>query len=303
MEVDHESDSFDEEMEDDESSESGEESRLEKETACSDYATEIDNTLRLEEARNQEGKKKSSFSNVQKDINKGMRGILVDWLVEVAAEFKLSPQTLYLAVDYIDRYITRRQVTRKTLQLVGVSCMFLASKYEEVYPPKVDDFVYISDNTYTRNEVLKMEQDVFKTLDYRLTVPTLFNFLQRYLSLVDGFSAHNENLAHLACYLAELTLPHYKFFKYPPSLVATASVCLALHTMNMPGWKQTLSRHIQFDRSLFDECLNNLHQLYVSAPKAQLKAVFNKYSHDKYLKVSDFKTITPRPIEKVNYGS
>jgi cyclin A len=83
----------------------------------------------------------------QKDINHSMRTILVDWLVEVAEEYKLNSHTLYIAVGYIDRFLSEMSVQRGKLQLVGVTAMLLASKYEEIYPPAVDEFVYITDNT------------------------------------------------------------------------------------------------------------------------------------------------------------
>lgn len=82
-----------------------------------------------------------------------MRAILVDWLVEVAEEYKLATETLYLTVNYVDRYLSVKVVPRSQLQLVGVACMLVASKFEEVYAPAVDEFVYISDNTYTKDEV------------------------------------------------------------------------------------------------------------------------------------------------------
>jgi hypothetical protein len=84
----------------------------------------------------------------QRDINATMRGILIDWLVEVAEEYRLESETLFLAVNYIDRFLSQVPVNRSKLQLVGVTCMLVAAKYEEIHPPAVDEFVYISDNTY-----------------------------------------------------------------------------------------------------------------------------------------------------------
>ena len=71
----------------------------------------------------------------QRDINATMRSILIDWLVEVAEEYRLVPDTLYLAVNYIDRFLAHVPVNRSKLQLVGVTCMLIASKYEEIHPP------------------------------------------------------------------------------------------------------------------------------------------------------------------------
>lgn len=95
-----------------------------------------------------------------------MRAILVDWLVDVHLKFKLLAETLFLTVNLIDRYLSVKQVQRSRLQLVGVSAMLITTKYEEIYPPTVKDFVYITDNAYTKDEVLEMECDILQTLDF-----------------------------------------------------------------------------------------------------------------------------------------
>ena len=83
-----------------------------------------------------------------------MRGILVDWIIEVHLKFKLLPETLFLTVSLIDRYLEKTQIMRTKLQLVAVSAMLIASKYEEIYAPEVRDFVFITDNAYTKEEIL-----------------------------------------------------------------------------------------------------------------------------------------------------
>ena len=93
----------------------------------------------------------------QTDINEKMRSILIDWLVEVHLKFKLVPETLFLTVNLIDRYLERKVVMRNRLQLVGVSAMLIACKYEEIYAPEVRDFVFITDNAYTRDQIFLME--------------------------------------------------------------------------------------------------------------------------------------------------
>lgn len=90
---------------------------------------------------------------VQTNLTPAMRGILVDWLVEVAEEYELSSETLFLAVNYLDRFAATCPVDRRKFQLVGVACMLIASKYEGIFAPAVDEFVYISANTYSREEV------------------------------------------------------------------------------------------------------------------------------------------------------
>lgn len=120
------------------------------------------------------------YMNSQPDLNAKMRAILVDWLIEVHRKFELMPESLYLTVNIVDRYLSMRTVPRKELQLVGISAMLIACKYEEIWPPEVNDLIAISDNAYTREQILGMEKAVLGVLGWYLTVPTPYVFLVRY---------------------------------------------------------------------------------------------------------------------------
>ena len=98
----------------------------------------------------------------QSDVNEKMRAILVDWLVDVHLKFKLVNETLFLTVNLIDRYLEKAEVSRQKLQLVGITAMFIASKYEEIYPPDLRDFVYVTDKAYTKKQILSMEGKILK---------------------------------------------------------------------------------------------------------------------------------------------
>lgn len=88
-------------------------------------------------------------------MNESMRAILVDWLIEVHIKFKLLPETLFLTVNIIDRFLTIvKPIKRAKLQLVGVTALMIATKYEEIYPPTIKDLVYITDNAYSKEEIL-----------------------------------------------------------------------------------------------------------------------------------------------------
>jgi len=93
------------------------------------------------------------LKTVQTDISSAMRTMLLDWLVEVAQEYDLTSETYFLTVNYIDRFLSLVSIPRTKLQLFGMICLLLAAKYEEIYPPCVDDFVYMADNTYSKEEV------------------------------------------------------------------------------------------------------------------------------------------------------
>merc|ERR1719265_519097 len=106
-----------------------------------------------------------------------MRSILVDWLVEVQMKYKLRKETLYLCVNLVDRYLSIRPVARRRLQLVGVGGMLIATKFEEIYPPETKDFVYITDNAYTKEEVLHIEAVMLSELGFQLCGPTPSHYL------------------------------------------------------------------------------------------------------------------------------
>ena len=105
------------------------------------------------------------YMNFLTDINEKMRCILLDWLIEVHLKFKLRPETLFLTVNIIDRCLAlsalaRFAITKHTLQLLGVTALMIASKFEEIYPPVTNDYVYITDKAYTKEQVLRMEGSI-----------------------------------------------------------------------------------------------------------------------------------------------
>ncbi|KAK8944532.1 Cyclin-B1-1 [Platanthera zijinensis] len=121
------------------------------------------------------------YMSSQIEINAKMRSILVDWLIEVHHKFDLMPETLYLTLFIIDRYLSMETVLRKELQLVGVSSMLIACKYEEIWAPAVHDFSCISDCAYSGEQILDMEKRILNRLDWSLTFPTSYVFLVRFL--------------------------------------------------------------------------------------------------------------------------
>ena len=95
----------------------------------------------------------ASYMSRQPDLSHSMRSILVDWLQEVAEEYQLTMDTLALAIAYLDRFLSKMSVSRSKLQLLGATCMYLAAKFEEIYPPEIAEFVYVTDDTYTKRQV------------------------------------------------------------------------------------------------------------------------------------------------------
>jgi G2/mitotic-specific cyclin-B, other len=110
--------------------------------------------------------------------------ILVAWLIEVHLKFKLLPETLFLTINIIDRFTQLRpNIKRTDYQLVGVSAMLIASKYEEIYAPEIRDFIFMTDKAYNKEQMLSMEREIIRTLNFNFTTPSSYRFLERYAKL------------------------------------------------------------------------------------------------------------------------
>ncbi|XP_073525947.1 cyclin-A1 [Phyllobates terribilis] len=248
--------------------------------AVAEYIDEIHHYLREAEIKH---RPKPYYMRKQPDITSTMRTILVDWLAEVREEYKLRSETLFLAINYLDRFLSCMSVLRGKLQLVGTAAILLASKYEEIYPPDVDEFVYITDDTYTKNQLLRMEHLLLKVLAFDLTVPTINQFLLQYIHKQSG----GTRAEHLAMYMAELTLLQEEpFLKYLPSVTAAAAYALANYTINQHFWPETLQTFTGYSLSDLAPCLVDLHRTCLNAPNQAQQAIREKYKTPEYMQVS-----------------
>lgn len=147
---------------------------------CVEYISEIFNHLRDLEQRRRPA---STYMLKQKEVTATMRARLVDWLVEFAQEFKLVPETLYLAINYIDRFMSRKNVPKRRLQLVGVTAMFIAAKYEEIDPCPIEDVVTFCGHGLDADDVLQLEWCMLDVLNFDLNVATTHVFVTRFLQI------------------------------------------------------------------------------------------------------------------------
>ncbi|XP_069781259.1 cyclin-A2-like [Narcine bancroftii] len=246
----------------------------------SEYADDIHKYIREMELK---CRPKVGYMKKQPDITNSMRAILVDWLVEVGEEYKLQNETLHLAVNYIDRFLSSMSVLKGKLQLVGTAAMLLASKFEEIYPPEVAEFVYITDDTYTKKQVLRMEHLILKVLSFDLAAPTINQFLIQYV----GREKANNKVESLSMYLGELSLIDSEpFLKYPPSILAASAFCLANYTISQAGWPRSLAQLTGYVLENLKPCVTDLYQNYLKAPEHAQQAVREKYKSSKYHCVS-----------------
>ncbi|KAL6296188.1 hypothetical protein ACE6H2_004330 [Prunus campanulata] len=252
---------------------------------CGPYASDIYAYLRRMEVEPKRRPLPDYMEKVQKDTNANMRAVLVDWLVEVAEEYKLLPDTLHLSVSYIDKYLSINVVNKQKLQLLGVASIFIASKYEEITPPNVDELCDITENTYTKEEVIKMEADILKSLKFEMGNPTTRTFLRKFTDIAqENCKTPNLQLEFLVCYLAELSLLDYKLVKLLPSLVAASVVFLArfmTRTKTHP-WCPALQQYTGYKAADLKECVLAIHDMCLGRRARNLNVIQEKYKQLKF---------------------
>lgn len=134
--------------------------------------------------------KKTAIDRNPKMLNKHqglqprMRAILLDWLNEVCEVYKLHRETYYLALDYLDRYLsTNVSISKTFLQLIGITCLFIAAKVEEIYPPKLSEFAYVTDGACSEEDILKQELVILCALKWQTNPITIIGWLGIYMQL------------------------------------------------------------------------------------------------------------------------
>ncbi|XP_049895799.1 G2/mitotic-specific cyclin-B2-like [Epinephelus moara] len=247
---------------------------------CSEYVKDIYRYLHVLEA--QQAVRANYMQGYE--ITERMRALLVDWLVQVHSRFQLLQETLYLTVAILDRFLQVQPVSRRKLQLVGVTAMLVACKYEEMYAPEVGDFAYITDNAFTKSQILEMEQLVLRTLNFQLGRPLPLHFLRR-ASKVANSDVEKHTLAK---YLMELTLLDYDMVHYRPSEVAAAALCLSQLLVDGLPWSPTQQHYSTYDAAHLKPIMQHIAKnvVTVNRGKTKFQAVRNKYSSSKLMKIS-----------------
>jgi len=229
------------------------------------------------------------------NVTPRIRTFLVDWIVSIHRNWDLSPSTLFLTVNIFDRFvaINASGISRSRVPLVGLACLFIASKYEEIFHPCLDDVVAVSDGANTREEVLGMEALVCNQLNFVFTVPTSLPFLSRGLK---AFYTMNPNadgrIPEFAHYALELALSDGSLLKYRPSMLAASAIALASYKLAHKNfsWDDTMRFHTGgYTIDDLRTCANELWSLIqrdCCEFSTKKRAVRSKYSTDKFKKVA-----------------
>lgn len=232
----------------------------------------------------------------QSEVTPKMRSILIDWLVQVHLRFRLLQETLYLTVSIMDRFLQVQDIRRTRLQLIGVTSMFIAAKVEEMYAPEVQDFVYITDNAYTKAEILRTEILILRKLDFNLSKPIPLHFLRR-----NSKASQIHVTGHtLGKYLIEIMLPEYDLAHYSPSMMAAAASYLSMKLLhNNAPWNETMVYYSNYSEHEILPLVHKLCKVLLKAGSNKLQAIYSKYTNAKLLKISTFDELTSELVVKL----
>ena len=232
--------------------------------------------------------KENYMTLIQTDINEKMRTILINWLIEVHFKFRLLNETLFLCINIIDRYLSQKDINRKYLQLLGITALFISCKYEEIYAPHAKDLIYMTDNAYKLEEMIKMENEILSVIKFELTIPTSLNFLKIYGTLLNL----DEKNFFRCYYLNELSLINYNLCKFYPSLIAC--VCLFINLKSDKNFFKGYNEQEMFKITGYNKqdiviCLEEMVKSLNKVNEINNKfiSIKKKYALDKYMKVSN----------------
>ncbi|XP_062456483.1 G2/mitotic-specific cyclin-B1 [Rhea pennata] len=260
---------------------------------CSEYVKDIYGYLRdLEEKQAVRPKYLAG-----QEITGNMRAILIDWLVQVQMKFRLLQETMYMTVAIIDRFLQDNTVSKKTLQLVGVTAMFIASKYEEMYPPEIGDFAFVTDHTYTKSQIRQMEMKILRALDFGLGRPLPLHFLRRASKIAEvDLEQHT-----LAKYLMELSMVDYEMVHFPPSKTAAAASCLALKVLDGGEWTPTLQHYMAYTENDLLPVMQHMAKNIILVNRGLTKhmTIKNKYASSKNAKISTIAQLNSAVIQNL----
>ncbi|KAI1206291.1 cyclin-like protein [Annulohypoxylon truncatum] len=226
---------------------------------------------------------KAHYMDIQNEIQWSMRSVLIDWLAQVHLRFGLLPETLYLAVNVVDRFLSVKIVSMSKLQLVGATALMIAAKYEEINCPSLSEMVFMVEGGYAPEEILKAERFMLSQLEFTLGYPGPMSFMRR-ISKADDYDSEIRTVAK---YFAEVTLMDERFVSTPPSYVAAGSQCLARLMLNKGEWTQ---EHVYYSGYTFTQLKPLMATIMECCydPSRHHNAIYKKYSTKQFKCASIF---------------
>ena len=250
-----------------------------------EYLEEIYVNLLLEETQTTT-KPKFGYMNTQPEINEIMRAILIDWIIDVHLRFNLRQETLFMTIWLIDTYLSFAFVHRDKLQLLGITCLLISCKSHEIYYPQNDKLIEMTDNAYSKEEMLTMENEILKKLNFFIVCPNPIDF---YNILSKMFNFEKKQY-YLGNYFIESALVNYQILKYSSSVIASSCTYLVMKYYRINGYQKLYNNFIineQFPEDVIKDAAKEIYVLVDNLSKSKFKSVKKKYSLTQFENVSE----------------
>ncbi|XP_025934991.1 cyclin-F isoform X1 [Apteryx mantelli] len=251
---------------------------------------------------------KQSIFTVQKGMNETMRYILIDWLVEVATMKDFSSLCLHMTVGCVDRYLKLRPVPRAQLQLLGIACMVICTRFVSKEILTIREAVWLTDNTYKYEDLVRMMGEIISALEGKIRIPTVVD----YEEVLSNIVSLERRTLHLYSFICELSLLNTSLCVYSPAHLAAAALLLAkiLHkqgkeqppkwscSMASHPWTSQLSECTGFSLEDLLPCVLSLHQkcFHDDVPKdyrqVSLTAVKQRFEDERYEEIGKEKMMS-----------
>ena len=250
-----------------------------------EYLEEIYMNLLLEESQ-ATIKPKFGYMDTQPEINEIMRAILIDWIIDVHLRFNLRQETLFLTIWLIDTYLSFAFVPRDKLQLLGITCLLISCKSHEIYYPQNNKLIEMTDNAYSKEEMLTMENEILKKLNFFIVCPNPIDF---YNILSKMFNFEKKQY-YLGNYFIESALVNYQILKYSSSVIASSCTYLVMKYYRINGYQKLYNNFIINENNPEDVIKDAAKEIYVlvdNLSKSKFKSLKKKYSLTKFENVSE----------------
>ena len=243
-----------------------------------EYMEEILDNFYTEEENNR-FKINPNYFKLQTEINSKMRIILIDWLFEVNNKLKFREETFYTTIYIIDAYLSKKFIQRKKFQLLGVTALYIATKLNEIFSGSVKDYVFMTDRAYNESDIITMESDICKTLNFNFLVPNCLSFFQIFSKKI-GFDKDSEEY-QFGIFIIQNFLMNSKSFNYNYSIISIASCNLIVKLFEK-------DKNINFDLfyrdslSFIEDCSKNICDAINETLNSNMNLSVKKYYYGKY---------------------
>ena len=242
-----------------------------------EYFDEIYMNLLLEEKKSYK-KIEKDYRDKQNDINHYMRAILVDWLIEVHFILHFKRKTLFQTIQIIDLFLSKKSIQKDKFQLLGIASLLISCKENEIAYPKIEEYVNMTDNAYTKKELFNMEIYIMKVLNFEILLPTS----EEFYNIISKAFNFNKMEHYLGEYFLDSSLVDYEILKYKPSAIALACAYIVMKFYGIKGYEDLYSPRMimedEYPKKTIKECANALCVLVKNLSKSTLKSTKNKYS-------------------------